>query len=117
MLSLEKNSEGKRMRAGSGFEICLVLAVICFVPSVLAVTLVPGDLIVADWNGALGGSAGDPVGGRIIKVDPDTGAQTMISSGGLLDGPCDVAMDAAGNIIVLDRLDLQIIKVDPDDGS
>ncbi len=91
-----------------------------FVSSAFAVTLEPGDLIVADFNGAFGGPIGTPAGGRIIKVDSGTGAQTMISSGNLLDAPYDVAIDAAGNIIVLDKdtsVAGQIIKVNPADGS
>ncbi|MCJ7626030.1 MAG: NHL repeat-containing protein, partial [Anaerolineaceae bacterium] len=94
-----------------------VLATCCMTGAARAVTLEPGDLIVADFNGAFDGPVGSPLGGRIIKVDPDTGAQTIISSGNLLNGPYDVALDATGNIIVMDAFDQQIIKVNPADGS
>jgi len=114
-----------RMRSVAlrGGVVLVSAAVLCsaFVASALAVPLAPGDLIVADFNGG-GGPVGDPPGGRILKVDPTTGAQTMISYGGLLDAPYDVDIDAAGNIVVLDSQSSaapygQIIRVNPADGS
>lgn len=50
-----------------------------------AVTLSPGDILVADIN-AFGGPGG------IIRVDPVTGAQTTVSSGGSFVAPTAVAM-------------------------
>jgi len=66
----------------------------------------PGDIIVAD----IGANA-------VIKVDPTTGAQEIISSGGLFAGALDLVLDSNGDIIVAD-LDLingggSVIKVDP----
>ncbi len=109
-------------------NILVVIVCLTVVGTAQAVTLAPGDLIVADFNGAFGGIDGEsPSGsGRIIKVDPSTGAQTIISSGNLLDAPYSVAIDAVGNIIVLDKANSlgggtgvvgQIIKVNPADGS
>lgn len=87
-------------------------------PSVFAVALVPGDLVVADYNGSNGGPVDTPVGGRILKVDPTTGIQTMITWTGLLDMPVDVGIIAGGEIAVLDQdATGQIIKVNPSDGS
>ena len=47
---------------------------------------VNGDIIVSDF----GGSFNVPEPGSIIKVDPITGAQTIISSGGLLIDPAGI---------------------------
>ena len=54
-----------------------------------------GDIIIADADAFAG------LGG-IIKVDPTTGAQTTISSGGLFVDPIDVAITASGDLIVVD---------------
>jgi hypothetical protein len=76
-----------------------------FAMSVHAVVLLPGDLVVADVNGARGGPSGtSPAGsGLIFRVDPTTGAQTLIASGGDLDVPYRVTLDGSGNIIVVDQ--------------
>jgi len=77
-----------------------------------------GDFIVAD---------GEALGGAIIRVDPagDQGspgsAQTVLSSGGLLDNPEDLALDLNGDIIVADD-DAEggkgaLIRVDPQSGA
>lgn len=103
--------------------VCAALVCLALVPSASAVVLEPGDLIVADFNGAWDDPAGPATGGHILRVNPTTGAQTMISSGGDLDAPYDLGIDAAGNIIVLDKdrtvwpSSGQIIKVNPADGS
>jgi len=59
-----------------------------------AVDLAPGDLIICDGNG------GSP--GKIIKVDPVTGDQTLIAEGGFLDSPFSVAIEPTGKIVVTD---------------
>ncbi len=90
-----------------------------------AASLVAGDLIVVDSNG-LAGSGTAPAGsGKVIKVDPASGAQSVISSSGLLDYPWAVSIDAAGKILVLQRADTygkatskgSIVKVDPATGT
>lgn len=92
-----------------------------FVTSALAITLNPGDFIVADYNEA--DRTLLPGTGRILKVAPDTGVATIISEGNRLDHPWGVAIDAAGNIIVVDRPipypggTAEIIKVNPVDGA
>ena len=104
---------------GSGGVVLLafLLSLPC-APSAHAVTVMPGDLIVTDFNGRWGGPVDSSLpGGRIVRVDPTTGAQTLISYGGLLDGPQGVVIDAAGNIILNDTYDDQLIKVNPADGS
>jgi sugar lactone lactonase YvrE len=54
-----------------------------------------GDIIYADSGNAI-------EGGFIVKVDPDTGEQTVLSSGGDLIRPFDVVLDAQGQIIASD---------------
>jgi len=76
-----------------------------------------GDILVADPN-ALGG--GCPVGcGAIIKVDPVTGAQTVVSSGGMFVNPWGLAIEANGDIVVADEtaFGATLFRVDPVTGS
>src|SRR6266700_298999 len=58
-------------------------------------TLKPGDIVWADSGNAIDG-------GFIIKVDPATGQQTIISCGGYLQMPFDPLIDGDGQIIVSD---------------
>jgi hypothetical protein len=66
-------------------------------------TLNAGDIVYADS------------GGFIIKVDPTTGAQSVISAGGLLNLPFDVAVGANGKVIVSDSG--RLISIDSATGS
>lgn len=75
--------------------------------------LTAGDLIVAD-----------PGSARIVKVDPLSGAQTLIAQGGMLSGPQAVVVDASGDILVADGVPsggptptAQILRIDPATGS
>jgi hypothetical protein len=79
----------------------------------------PGDLVVADQN-AEGGS------GALIRVDPDSGRQLLLSSNaisgqGLLQDPVAVALTRDGSLLVADReafgLSGGVIRVDPDTGQ
>jgi len=73
--------------------------------------LKPGDIVYADSGNAL-------EGGFIIKVDPDTGSQTVISSGGNLVRPFDVKLDAQGQLIVADTGQYgALIRIDPTTGE
>jgi alpha-tubulin suppressor-like RCC1 family protein/streptogramin lyase len=79
--------------------------------STFAATLRNGDIIVATGDG-----------GQIVQVHPRTGSQTVISSGGLLGQPVAVAIEASGNILVVDRAQFgshvpRIIRVDPVTGA
>ena len=64
-----------------------------------------GDVLVADWGHHPSGS------GDVIKIDPATGKETLLSANSLpvnatsqyLDGPTGIALDAHGNIIVADE--------------
>jgi N-acetylneuraminic acid mutarotase len=103
-------------------------------PSSIAIDAA-GRLIVSDFTitispfatggGTAVGSAGTVGGGissvgRIVRVDPVTGAQTLVSSGGLLVVPAGLAIDAKGRLIVTD-LGLSggaaLLKVDPATGA
>ena len=57
----------------------------------LAVTLNPGDIVVAD-SGA----------GAVIRIDPLTGEQTVVSSGGSLVSPVGIALGTNGDLLVSD---------------
>jgi len=108
-----------------GAALPALLFCLAFVPAAVAVTLAPGDLVVSDPNETFGGPGGyPPLGsGRIVKVDPTTGAQTLVSSGGLLDGLWGIAIEASGHIIVTDMAHPiyggapEIIRVDPATGA
>ena len=74
-------------------------------------TLKPGDIIYADSGNGIDG-------GSIIRVDPDTGEQTVISSGRNLIRPFDVVFDDQGQIITSDTgLCCTLIRIDPNNGD
>jgi streptogramin lyase len=88
----------------------LALALVSFGASVAsALSLVPGDIVVADPE-AFGG------GGGLIRVDAGTGVQTALSSGGQLSDPVAVAREASGSLVVADASGV-VVRVDPLDGS
>ena len=60
-----------------------------------------GDLIVSDYSL-----------GAIYKIDPATGAQTLLASGGLLQHPHGIAIEDAGTIIVAERSTQSILRID-----
>jgi hypothetical protein len=59
-----------------------------------------GDILVLDPS-----VRADPPGGRggLIRVDPRTGTQTVVSSGDLLAWPVGLAVEADGNVVIADR--------------
>lgn len=67
-----------------------------------ATTLHPGDIVVAD-----------DVAKSIFLIDPVSGLQTALSTGGLLTVPFAVAVDWYGNIFVADAGTDSIIRVNP----
>jgi Tol biopolymer transport system component/streptogramin lyase len=75
-----------------------------------AADLQPGDLIVADPNA-------DSGRGAIILVNPATGAQTILSAGGLFQEPVSLDIERSGTIVVADRSLRAIVRVDPATGS
>jgi hypothetical protein len=63
-----------------------------------------------------GTHSGAPDAGFIVRVDPTTGAQAVVSEGGSLGGLNAIAIDAAGNLLVGDGFG-SIIRVDPTTGA
>lgn len=75
-----------------------------------------GSILVADFD-AFGGRPGG-----IIRVDPTTGSQTKVSSGGYFTAPVGLAIAANGDIIVANAAGggpgaSGIIRVDPATGG
>ena len=60
-------------------------------------------------------------GGSVIRVDPLTGRQTRVSSGGLFFDPAGIAVSPSGGVYVVDNLapnnDGGVIRVDPRTGA
>jgi streptogramin lyase len=74
--------------------------------SISASNLKSGDIVVAD------------LGMQIIQVDPVSGEQILISAGGLLEEPYDVAFDANGDILVAVGYPASsIVRVNPETGN
>src|SRR5579862_5510357 len=71
--------------------------------------LQPGDIVYADSGNAIDG-------GFIIKVGATTGEQVVLSSGGLLVQPFDLAVDQSGGLIVSDTSG-RLIRIAPDTGA
>jgi DNA-binding beta-propeller fold protein YncE len=84
-----------------------------------ALTVRPGDLLLVDKDT-------DPAG-AVIHINPGTGAQTVLSSGGYFDDPLGIALAPDGTIFVTDAghgdwrfrrpEDEKIIQVDPGTGT
>src|SRR5687767_7040259 len=72
-------------------------------------TINPGDILVVDPN-SFGGV------GAVFRVDPITGIQTVISSGGFFQEPVAIGIEADGNIVVTDRTGM-VIRVNPETGD
>jgi DNA-binding beta-propeller fold protein YncE len=79
-----------------------------------------GNLVVADL-GAPCTAGGCPHDGRIIRVDPLTGAQSLVSSGGELVDPAGLAVAPTGQLWVVDSLEADnngaVIRIDPRSGA
>ena len=97
------------MSAGRLSPLLTVLLVAGVSTTASALPLLGGDIIVADPN-AFGG------GGGLIRVDPTTGFQDELASGGSFLDPVAIGREVAGTLVVAD-LSGTIIRVDPGDGS
>ena len=93
----------------AAFALMLVLVA---APDARAVTLSPGDILVSDL-GAFGDAGG------VIRVDPATGAQATVSSGGLFAQNVGLALEADGDIVVADMSASfgAVIRIDPATGA
>lgn len=54
---------------------------------------------------------------QILRVDPVTGAQTLVSSGGFLSFPIGIAVGSAGDLVVAEATNDAIVRVDPVTGA
>ena len=59
---------------------------------------------------------GSTISSKLIKVDPSTGVQTEITSGGDFNYPVGIAVEANGDILVVDAKAKKVIRVDPSTG-
>ena len=110
---------GSRSTAASGLHRCSLLGVALLLLPLLApaaahaVILGFGDIIVTDTS-AFGGLGG------LLHIDATTGTQTVVSSGGLFNRPLGLAIDASGQLVVVNSslsAPASIIRVDPATGT
>jgi sugar lactone lactonase YvrE len=71
-----------------------------------------GQILVIDIEIAMPDGSSVP---GIVRVDPATGLQSLVTTGDLLYTPFDIAVEANGQIVVTDRAG--IIRVDPVTGA
>lgn len=69
-----------------------------------------GDILVCDCGVARDQNLSSSA---VIRVNPITGEQTVVSSGGLLGCPVDIAIEADGNIVVSTGDWLNLVRIDP----
>ncbi len=55
--------------------------------------------------------------GSVVRVNPATGAASVVSSGGLLNTPRGIVIEASGHIVVSNNQDGTIVRVDPITGD
>jgi sugar lactone lactonase YvrE len=77
-----------------------------------------GDILVANESNY---DTPGVFGGALIRVDPTTGAQSIVAKGGNFKNPNDVAVEADGDILVTDSsasaFKGAVIRVDPTTGA
>jgi sugar lactone lactonase YvrE len=105
------------MRALRRRWLAAALALLGFGAPASAVELRAGDLVVVD----AGRSSPTVQPPRVLRVDPVSGAQTLISAGGLLVAPVAVALAGTGAIFVSDSgggpNQGAILRIDPATGG
>jgi DNA-binding beta-propeller fold protein YncE len=80
-----------------------------------AVLLEPGDLVVVD-----AGAAAPAVPARVIRIDPASGAQEVVSSAGYLTEPLAIAVEPSGTLLVADGSDgaaAVLVRIEPSNGA
>ena len=79
-----------------------------------------GSLLVADM-GRFATSAQRTPDGAIVRVDPVTGAQSLVSAGGRLVDPAGLALAPDGTIFVVENVGLggdpEVLRIDPATGA
>jgi DNA-binding beta-propeller fold protein YncE len=79
----------------------------------------PGGIAI-DQNGLLFvGTSEGMMGrnGRIVRVDPSTGAQQVIYQGFEIMQPYALAFTRGGDLLVVDRMSAQVVRIDPGSGG
>ena len=94
-------STSKMTRVGFCLRSCLLL-IFTVVGQAAAVTLSPGDIVVAN-------------SGNVIVIDPQTGDVATVAC--CFSRAVGIAIDANGDIIVSDRAAASIIRIDPETGG
>ena len=101
----------------AGMAITACAAVLVAAAPAAAVELRPGDIIAAGWDVV----GRPPPLGVVARVDPVTGEQTVITSGGNLESPFAVAVEPSGSLLVFDGAGdgspAQLVRVDPATGA
>ncbi|MGQ0668378.1 MAG: hypothetical protein ACT4PO_01670 [Actinomycetota bacterium] len=96
-----------------------VLTALLVVPSSAVADDDSGDILVAVADG-FGGPCPSGCGG-VVRVDPETGAQTTVSSGGSFVEPWGITIDDDGDVLVADLGAFGggggVIRVDPETGA
>jgi hypothetical protein len=91
------------------FSLVLVLLILCSVSAWAQAPLNVGDIIVAD--------ATAEGRGAVIRVNPVTGAQVLVSSNQFFVNPVGIAVELDQNILVTDRSAKAVIRVNPLTGT
>ncbi len=82
-----------------------------------------GDILVTDLDAFDDPNASPRLPGGVIRVDPVTGSQTTVSSGGSFGDPIGITVEADGSILIADRFAGPpfftggLIRVDPATGA
>jgi hypothetical protein len=74
-----------------------------------------GQFIVADW-----GVTNAPGNSQIIRINPTTGEQMTVATGGYLCNPSDMLISPSGDYIVANQLSnktAQLLSINPDTGT
>lgn len=53
----------------------------------------------------------------MLEIDPDGGAQTVLSAGGMLAAPTAIATGPDGSVYVTNAGDASVLRIDPETGE
>ena len=108
------NGKVIRVNPANGTQVVVAQNGSMFNPT--AITVAPNGLIfVADRGPSSVAATAD---GRVIRIDPKTGAQTIVADAGQLNEPRGITISPYdGTIYVIDNGDDQFIKIDPVTGA